>query len=92
MNSSQPDEQLIHAYVNRDPRAIAIVESWKPNFPITLMKPQELEELSQRCRTTFTFKRTGDNPLPSYADPDLPTMRMKASYTEDEIVDENDNP
>lgn len=63
MNSLKPDEALMNALVDGDPRAREIVKSWKPRLPITEMSKEELDELSERCRTTFNFPRAGDGEL-----------------------------
>jgi hypothetical protein len=57
MDSLRPDEALMNSYVDGDKRARAIVESWKPTFPTTLMTSEELDATSERCRVTFSFPR-----------------------------------
>lgn len=63
MDSLRPDEALMNALVDGDPRARAIVEAWRFRMPITLMTKADLEELSERCRTTFNFPRADDGEL-----------------------------
>lgn len=77
-DSKLPNEQLIFAFLDGDPRAREIVTSWRTRLFVTRMTKEGLEESSDRCRTTFDFPRTGDNPLPSYSDPDLPLVQMTA--------------
>lgn len=57
MNSLRVDEDLLVALADGDRRARAISEAWKFHEPVTLMDSQELDELSERCRTTFDFSR-----------------------------------
>lgn len=62
MDSLRPDESLMVALADGDIRARAIVESWRFNEPITVMDGDELDELIERCHTTFNFPRTsGDS-------------------------------
>ena len=53
MHSLRPDELLLVALVDGDPRARAIAESWRFHEPVTLMPSAELDELSERCHTVF---------------------------------------
>lgn len=57
MKSLNIDENFMVALVDGDPRAALIAESWKFTFPVTEMTSLELDELSERCRTTFNFPR-----------------------------------
>ena len=58
MQSLRPDEHFLIALVDGDPRAKAIAESWQFNEPITIMDSNKLDEMSERCRTTFSFPRS----------------------------------
>jgi hypothetical protein len=60
MNSLRPDESLVLALCDGDPRAKAIVDGWKFNTPVILMTKEDLDELSERRHTTFNFQRQAD--------------------------------
>ncbi len=57
MQSLRIDENLLVDFVMGDPRARMIVKSWKFNEPITVIPADELEEMSERTHTIFSFQR-----------------------------------
>lgn len=57
MNSLKVGEEVMNAMVDGSLKALLIVESWKFHEPVIQMTKEELEEASERCRTTFNFPR-----------------------------------
>lgn len=58
--SLRPDELLMFGCVLGDPNAQAIRDSWKFSEPIRVMDSRELDELSERCDTTFSGRESAE--------------------------------
>lgn len=52
--SLRPDSRLLAGVPKGSLRANAIVEAWKFRFPVTMMSPEQLKQLSDRCTVLFT--------------------------------------
>jgi len=60
MDSKSPDEELIFKFIDGDPRARVIVDSWRFRQPITVLPADEFDALVSRSRTVFAFARQAE--------------------------------
>jgi hypothetical protein len=57
LDSKRPDEALIFSLLDGDPRARAIVNSWRVKLPVTALATDEFDALVSRSHTVFDCLR-----------------------------------
>jgi hypothetical protein len=57
LDSKHPDEELILSLLDGDPRAHAIVESWRVRLTVTVMPADEFDALVRRRQIVYDGPR-----------------------------------
>ena len=60
LDSKRPDEALILSLLDGDPRARAIVNSWRVKLPVTVLPTDEFDALVRKSHTVFDCPRLAE--------------------------------
>lgn len=60
MDSKRPNAELIYSLIEGDPRARAIMESWKARLPVVVMPCDQFDALVRDRKVCFDFALTDD--------------------------------